>query len=161
SDQFGWSRLGSAAVVDGNGVLTEDENFTSRFSQTFEIPAGATALRFTIHSASFADDPNSPPDAFEVALLDACTGQPVGGVARGPTGTDALLNIPPAGTPSFGGQVTVPGVSAWGPAGSYDQPRTVVVDLSSVAPGTAVTLFFDLLGFGALGSRVVIDNVFV
>ena len=35
------------------------------------------------------------------------------------------------------------------------------MDLSGVMPGTAVTLYFDLLGFGTTTSRVVVDDVFL
>ena len=46
--------------------------------------------RFTINGAQFGLDASAPPDAFEVAILDALTGQPVAG--RAPlAGTDALL----------------------------------------------------------------------
>ena len=37
--------------------------------------------------------------------------------------------------------------------------RTISVDISSLQPGTEATLYFDLLGFGASDSRVIIDDV--
>ena len=40
-----------------------------------------------------------------------------------------------------------------------DRPRTVTVDISDLTPGTEATLYFDLLGFGDVDSRVVIDDV--
>src|SRR5262249_32974969 len=55
--------------------------------------------------------------------------------------------------------VAVAGLTGSGTVGNYATPQTVTVDLSGVAAGTAVTLYFDLLGFGALGSQVVIDDV--
>ncbi len=40
-----------------------------------------------------------------------------------------------------------------------DKSRTITVDISDLTPGTEATLFFDLLGFGDVDSRVVIDDV--
>ena len=119
SDQFGWHLLGGAAVTGGVGVLDEDSTFTSRLSQTFQVPAGATSLRFTFHTEGFAADATGPPDAFEVALLDAGTGQPAAGVIQDLTGTDALLNVQADGTTYFGSQVTIAGISASGAVGDY------------------------------------------
>ena len=148
-------------VAGGAGVLVEDPAYTSRFSQTFRIPAGTTSLGFTFHLEGFAPDPIGPPDAFEVALLDHCTGLPVVSTAQGLTETDALLNVQADGTTYFGNQVTVAGLSTSGSVGDYSQPHSVVVDLRDVTPDTVATLFFDLLGFGAVNSRVVIDDVFL
>ena len=38
-------------------------------------------------------------------------------------------------------------------------PIRVIISLEGLNPGQAASLYFDLLGFGALNSRVVIDNV--
>ena len=159
SDQYGWSTLGAASVTGGTGVLTEHESFTSRFSQTFTIPAGATGLRFTIQSLTFGDDPSGPPDAFEVALLDAHTGQSVLGTAQGLALTDALLNIQASGQTFVGSAVTVPGLGSSGDTLPWNAPVTVQIDLTGVTAGTTATLYFDLLGFGARNSTVIIDNV--
>jgi len=159
SSQFGWSTLGAAAVSGGVGVLTEDTRFNSRFSQTFNIPAGATVLSFTIQSADFISDPSGPPDAFEVALIDEHTGHSLLGVTQGLSASDAVLNIQTDGTTYLSSGVTVGEGSTSGVQQSYAQPVTVTVDLSGVTDDTTATLYFDLLGFGTRGSRVVIDNV--
>ncbi len=156
---FGWSTKGNAEVVGGTGVLTEDDRFNSRFSQSFTIPRGATSLSFTILSAAFADDPNGPPDAFEVALIDAHTGQSLVGMAQGLSLTDALLNSLAVGTSRFATTVTVGGSSTSGGVRQFGQPVTVVIDLTGITTDTDATIFFDLLGFGAQGSSVVIDDV--
>ncbi len=158
---YGWNTLGGAGVQNGTAVLTEDARFTSRFSQTFDIPAGAISLQFTIQSAAFDDDLSGPPDAFEVALLNDQTGQSLIGTAQGLSLTDALLNIQADRTTYFGGRVTVTGAPTSGALGDYTQPQTVVVDLSGITAHTTATLYFDLLGFGATSSQVVIDDVMI
>src|SRR5438309_7775165 len=42
---------------------------------------------------------------------------------------------------------------------SLQRPLTVAIDVSALVAGKAVSLYFDLLGFGARGSQVVLDNV--
>lgn len=51
------------------------------------------------------------------------------------------------------------GISASGDAAALDGSIEVLVDLSNVPAGTIATLYFDLLGFGAAGSTVVLDDV--
>src|SRR5262249_46872493 len=123
------------------------------------IPAGAESLRFTFRLEGLTAGPNSPPDAFEMALLDANTFQPIVGVLQDITGTDALLNVQPDGTAYFGSRVTVGGVATSGSIGDFSQTRTVVVSLAGVAPGTVATIYFDLLGFGDPNGRVILDDV--
>jgi Bacterial Ig domain len=48
----------------------------------------------------------------------------------------------------------LPRAESWGA-----EPRTVQIDVSTLTPGTIVTLYFDLLGFGAKDSSVTIDDV--
>jgi hypothetical protein len=155
------ARWAGANVENGTGVLNEDARFTSRFSQTFDIPAGAISLQFTIHSAAFGVDPSGPPDAFEAALLNDVTGQSLVGAAQGLSLTDAFLNIQSDAATYFGSRVTVGGASASGALGDYSQPQTVVVDLTGITANTTATLYFDLLGFGGMGSQVVIDDVLI
>jgi hypothetical protein len=158
---FGWSTTGAAAVVTGAGVLTEDSAYRSRFSQSLEIPAEATSIRFTIEGLELGTSSGSAPDAFEVALLDAHTGLPLVGPVAGVTSTDALLNVQADGTTYLAGGVTVGGDGVSGVIRSYDEPVTVVIDLSGLTVDTTATLYFDLLGFGLLDSTVTIDNVYL
>jgi len=162
--QFGWTTRGNTTVVGGQAVLSEDSVLLAGLSQTFTIPDNAEALRFTIVGANLGDDNTiNPPDAFEVALLDPDTGTDTGtallGTAAGLAGSDALLNIQPNGTVYFGPAVTVPGAGVSGDAMALNFPLTIAVDLTSLAAETPATLYFDLLGFGAVDSVVVIDNV--
>jgi PKD repeat protein/disulfide oxidoreductase YuzD len=56
--------------------------------------------------------------------------------------------------------VTLRGASGSGwVSGAEPNPRTVQIDVSTLTPGTVVTLYFDLLGFGAKTSSVTIDDV--
>jgi hypothetical protein len=139
--------------------LSEEERVITRFSQTFVIRGGATTLSFTIVSSHLLADEDGPPDAFEVALLDASTMLSAVGTAAGLNNTDALLNLQADGRQFFGTQVTVPDVAASGQSIEADGPLTVSIDISGIAAGTAVTLYFDLLGFGGTNSSVVVDDV--
>src|SRR6476620_9794360 len=100
-----------------------------------------------------------PPDAFEVALLDANTMGSLVGTAAGLSNTDALLNVQANGDVFFGPQATVSGASVSGQKLTGSFPLTVTVGLGGVAPGTMATLYFDLLGFGVTDSSVQLDDV--
>ena len=54
---------------------------------------------------------------------------------------------------------TVQGAAASGDSIDLRQPFTVTVDLSGVASGTVATLYFDLAGFGADDSSVVLTSL--
>src|SRR5262249_51220145 len=70
--QFGGTVHGAAAVANGSAVLGEDVAEQTGFAQVFVIPAGTTALRFTLTGLDLrANGTDSSPDAFEAALLDA------------------------------------------------------------------------------------------
>jgi hypothetical protein len=73
--------------------------------------------------------------------------------------TDALFNLQSDGTVYFAPGVTVSGATASGQMIDLGQPIFVSIDLTSLAADTVATLYFDLLGFGELGSRVTIDDV--
>ena len=155
---FGWATRGSPAVQNGRVVLFEDPRLTSDLSQTFVVPAGAVALAFDLVDADFDAPGNGPVDAFEVALLDAGTLAPVSGIT-GLTRTDALLNIQATGRIYAGAGVSLQGVTGDTLPADVTSPIRVEIDLAGVDPGRVVSLYFDLLGFGDLGSSVIIDNV--
>ena len=159
SPEFGWSTNGAAAVVDGQAVIDEDGLRQSGFSQTFVIPVGATALRFTIAQAALEIDPSSPPDAFEVALLDTESGQSLVGVVDGLSATDALLNLQATGALFVGADTHVPGAGASGDLYALTGPTVVLVELAPELAGRMATLYFDLLGFASIRSRVTLDDV--
>ena len=147
---FGWETLGGASVQSGHGVLTEDPSHESRFDQTLTAPAGATSLVFAIDSTHFDVPGVGPQDAFEVALLDPQSMQPLGGTT-GVSNTDALLSLQADGTVLHAGSVKLTALN-----GGATQ---VTIDLGNVSAGEALKLYFDLLGFGATGSRVAVSDV--
>jgi len=156
--QFGWTERGSVAVANNRGVLSENPNVFSELSQTFAVPADATALRFTVYS-QFSPNGIGPPDAFEAALLNANTGVSVVSAPTGLTETDSYFNLQTSGQTFFSPETQVVGVSTSGDTATAGSPLVVTVSLAGVAVGTEVTLDLDLLGFGPAGSTVEIANV--
>ena len=155
---FGWTPRGSVMVANNQGVLSENPNVFSELSQSFIIPANATALRFTVYS-QFCPNPIGPPDAFEAALLNANTGI---SVVNGPTNlaqTDAFFNLQSSDQTFFSPETQVAGVANSGNTAPAGGPLVVTLSLAGVAPGTAVTLDLDLLSFGPICSQVEIANV--
>ncbi len=156
---FGWNARGNTFVdAAGRAVLGEGGTLVAGLSQTFTLPAGARHLRFTLSSAAFLANPSGPPDAFEVALLDAVSLAPVAGVAPAFAGSDALLNIQASGQASFAAGILLDGKAPGGTI-SLQQPHLVDIDLFGIAAGSQLTVYFDMLGFGADGSSVTIDDV--
>ena len=172
NNNLGWQNRGDSIIDNGQAVLTEDSPFLSNFTQTFTVPEDANNLQFTLveiglgsENASSAPPASSaspafptPPDSFEVALLDPLTLTPLVNTDIGLTETDALLNIQNDGTTYFSNNVRISGVNT-GEIIDYTQSRTISIDISHLAAGTEATLYFDLLGFGAIDSRIVIDDV--
>jgi PKD repeat protein len=158
---FGWSLRSDAYVQDGVAVLDEGRALLTNMSQIFIIPDGAIRLRFTLPSVVLGTSERSPPDAFEVALLNADTMASLVGIAEGLNNTDAFLNIQHSGQAWFGPGASIAGLAASGDTLSLNEPVTVELDISGVPPGTIVRLYFDLLGFGDLDSQVIVDNVFI
>jgi len=175
---FGWAVNGACGVEHGRAVLGEGGRYFSGLSQTFIVPDGAQTLLFTIVqtfivpdgaqtllftivTAELGTSERSPPDAFEVALLNADTMTSLAGTADGLSFTDAFLNIQPSGQTYFASQVVVPGLSASGETLALTGPIAIEIDLTGVPAGTVATLYFDLLGFGENDSQVVVDNVLI
>jgi RHS repeat-associated protein len=126
------------------------------FMQSFLLPVGARELTFTLN-VHFDPAGNGPQDAFEVALLDATTkASLLGGI--GLTQTDAAANLEADGSVYQTAGVQISGLSN-GRLPSVSGPLTATISLAGVAAGQAVSLYFDLLGFGASGSVVTIDDV--
>ncbi|HND55997.1 MAG TPA: Ig-like domain-containing protein, partial [Pirellulaceae bacterium] len=127
--------------------------------QVFVLPPTPQQLTFTLSGFDLHATDGAPPDAFEVSLLDAETGHSFMAQAGGLATGDALLNIQPDGRVYFATGVTVPGASVSGDVASLSFPLTVTVDLHGVAGGSRAALTFDLAGFGARDSSVVLDSV--
>ena len=158
SANYGWKTLGSALSPAGIGALKEDPLYNSRFMQMIKVPETATGLRFTL-TADFANNPGTVGDAFEFAMLDVHTGKPLLGTPAGLTGTDAMLSLQSDGSLMAAPAVSAPSGSANGMTLQSGVATTFTVDLTSVRPGTIAAIYFDLLGFGELGTVIRIDDV--
>ncbi len=152
---FGWTERGQVTVASGAATLQEGGQVSTALTQPFFVPSGVTTLRFTIVSAALGTAANQPPDAFEAALLDAHSLQPLTQTAAGLGNTDAFLNVQSDGTVFSSPQVTIVNT------GQNTGSRVIELDISGVAPGTLAVLSFDLLGFGAAGSQVTLDDILV
>jgi VCBS repeat-containing protein len=155
---FGWTLTGSSVVDNGILTLNEDANVTSQVTQTFALPTNAQTLRFTLSGSHF-DTPNGgPSDAFEFALLGNTMQSLVG--TTGLTMNDAALNIQADGTVYASNRVQIQGL---GDNAKLDdgETLTISINLTGLAASSVANAYFDLIGFGALGSHVVIDNVLI
>jgi hypothetical protein len=152
--QFGWQTRGDSTIVAEQAILREDSPFLSNFSQTFTIPEGAKILQFTIANTQLGPNSQFIPDAFEAALLDAQTLNPL--VAPALSLSDSFLNRQPQLLTYKSENVKVSGK-----INSPTNAQTVYVDISHLTPGTEAILFFDLLGFGEKDSYVIIDDVLI
>jgi VCBS repeat-containing protein len=147
-----WATTGDVTIGSGSATLSESTTTQTRMNQVFVVGATDRFLRFTLTDADLQNPGNGPQDAFEVALLDASTGQSLEApIAL--SNTDDFLNLQGDGS-SFQSS----GVTSFANA---DGSRTYLVDLRGIAAGTAVNLSFDLIGFGAKGSQVTVRDLHV
>jgi large repetitive protein len=144
TNTFAWDTWGASAVENAQAVLTEDSPFQSNFTQTFTVPEADKTIQFKLVETELGADELAPPDAFEVALLDAKTNESLTSDTD-LTQTDSLLNIQPDGTAHFSDQVRIGGAIS-GEIINLDKSRTVTVDIADLTPGTEATLYFDLIG---------------
>jgi hypothetical protein len=156
-----WYTRGDSHILNGQAILSEDSPYLSHLSQTFVIPQGAKALQFTLVNTDLKTNNTAlaPNDAFEIALLNHNTNTSVLPTLSGLSNTDALLNIQTNGQTYFSNAITLVGATTSGTTLDLKNPRTVQIDVSTLTPGTVVTLYFDLLGFGAQASTITIDDV--
>jgi PKD domain/Bacterial Ig domain len=153
-----WNTAGATNIINGTATLTEQSQKLSELTQAFIIPTGAKTLQFTIKDNHLVGELGStgvggnkaPDDAFEVALLDTNTFNPLAGTI-GLTHSDSLLNIQVNGTIHKSDKVTITALG--------NNSSIVTIDLTQVTPTTQATLYFNLLGFGARTSTVTIDDV--
>jgi DNA/RNA endonuclease G (NUC1) len=148
-----WNTTGATNIINGSATLTEQSQKLSELTQAFIIPTGAKTLQFTIKDNHLitGDTTKTANDAFEVALLDTNTYNPLAGTSIGLTNTDSLLNIQANGTIHKSDKVTITALT--------NNSSIVTIDLTQVTPTTQATLYFNLLGFGARTSTVTIDDV--
>jgi VCBS repeat-containing protein len=148
----GWTTSGDVTVSNGSAVLDESSNSQSRINQVFTVNASDRFLRFTVSGINLQNPGNGPQDAFEVALLDASTGQSLEApIAL--SNTDDFLNLQGDGSSYMSSGVSF--------VTNADGSRTYLVDLAGIAANTAVNLSFDLIGFGDAGSHVTVSDVHV
>jgi hypothetical protein len=153
-----WSVAGSVRIDGTRLTLDEGDVFNTRASRLFVAPTGARALSFKILDADFDAVGATPQDAFEVALLDPDTMDSLLG-SVGLTETDALLNAQADGSLYRSAGVTLTNMIGGALPSDIVDPVVVTIDLSGIDVSGGVALYFDLLGFGDLGSRIVIDDV--
>jgi hypothetical protein len=158
----GWRIFGDVRWRAGGDVtLAEDpDRLFTDLSQTFVVPVGAGSIRFTLVHALLQDAGGTMGDAFEVALLDAFTGDSLLGAAL--SQSDALLNLQPDGRLFMAPAVSIVGRDDFASGDVLDTSAPVVFEISldGVAAGTMAGMFFDLAGFGDdHSSEVTIDEV--
>jgi PKD domain/Bacterial Ig domain len=148
-----WNTAGATNIINGSATLTEQSQKLSELTQAFIIPTGAKTLQFTIKDNHLiaGDTTKTANDAFEVALLDTNTFNPLAGTSIGLNHTDSLLNIQANGTIHKSDKVTITALG--------NNSSIVTIDLTQITPSTQATLYFNLLGFGARTSTVTIDDV--
>jgi DNA/RNA endonuclease G (NUC1)/PKD repeat protein len=148
-----WNTAGATNIINGTATLTEQSQKLSELTQAFIIPTGAKTLQFTITDNHLipGDTTKTANDAFEVALLDTNTFNPLAGTSIGLNHTDSLLNIQANGTIHKSDKVTITALA--------NNSSIVTIDLTQVTPTTQATLYFNLLGFGARTSTITIDDV--
>jgi PKD repeat protein len=148
-----WNTTGATNIINGSATLTEQSQKLSELTQAFIIPTGAKTLQFTITDNHLVtgDTSKTANDAFEVALLDTNTFNPLAGTSIGLNHTDSLLNIQANGTIHKSDKVTITALG--------NNSSIVTIDLTQITPSTQATLYFNLLGFGARTSTVTIDDV--
>jgi PKD repeat protein len=148
-----WNTTGATNIINGTATLTEQSQKLSELTQAFIIPTGAKTLQFTIKDNHLVtgDTTKTANDAFEVALLDTNTFNPLAGISIGLNHTDSLLNIQANGTIHKSDKVTITALG--------NNSSIVTIDLTQITPTTQATLYFNLLGFGARTSTVTIDDV--
>ncbi len=135
----GWNLTGDVALAGNAAVLRESATDQTRLNQVFTLNPGDRFLRFTLDGINLDDVNGAPDDAFEVALIDANTNQSLLS-SDGLTHSDAAINLQ-----ADGGQHLATEVSY---TDNADGSRTYLLDLSGITSGTAVSLSFDLIGFG-------------
>ncbi|RYD78998.1 MAG: hypothetical protein EOP84_13600, partial [Verrucomicrobiaceae bacterium] len=154
----GWSGTGDVTVQNGTVKLGE-LNGGAGLSYSFIVPAGAQYLSFIVPDLGFTQNGPNPPDAFEVALRDAQTGASLLGLPSGLNGTDAFLNLQNNGRIYLSSGVTVVGRDLSAGSVALNRALPVLVDISTLVPGTVATLSFDLLSFGPTTSSLSLDKV--
>ncbi|MGX9354809.1 putative Ig domain-containing protein [Roseobacteraceae bacterium S113] len=150
--ETGWTTSGEVNFQNGVAELGEASAQMAGLSQAFELPAEATAVQVFLSDVTLSAAQSGAPDAFEIGLFDAATGQAVLPAIVDLPGTDAALNIQADGAQHLSAGV---GVLAGAGGGFF-----VTLDLTALATrpdGLILTL--DLIGLGSDNSSVTVDSV--
>jgi RHS repeat-associated protein len=130
--QTGGSAAGQGSVVadHGDAVLREGDSFTVSLERSFTIPQAPSALTFD-YAALNLDPvrPNTMPDAFEAAFVDANGRSLVQTISPG---KDAFFNITDGQSPDLAAGTTLEG-------------QMVTVNLAGLPPGSSGRLIFRLV----------------
>ncbi|WEI17185.1 tandem-95 repeat protein [Acinetobacter proteolyticus] len=146
----GWKVLGEILQNQDEITLNETKQQHSSLSQAFKLGAQDHVLTFTVKDQHLTDYNNGPDDAFEVALLDAKTGEALFKV-NDLSQSDALFNLQ-----ANGQNYLAQGIER---VINSDGSQTFFINLDQALVGREVLLSFDLLGFGAADSSVTLSNI--
>ncbi len=158
---FGWSLSGAAYIDQQSGMMPEADDYYTGFSQSVSIPANGNLLRFTIVSINWDSNLDMPPDAFQVALLNADDNTSWVDPMANFSESDAFINLQPDGRIYFAPQLYLldyPDLIS-GAAVTLDTPLVVTLDISGIPADTVATLCFDLVSFAGGNTQIVIDDV--
>ncbi len=179
TDTTGWQTNGNVEF-DGAGQASLGESATaqSHLAQGFTINPGDRTLSFTVENDLQTNGGNplpnplplagegangaasgsgwGPSDAFEVALLNANTGEALTGT-DGLTQSDALLNIQTDGTEHTA--TSVHKVKNADGSTTYHIDLEQALNAGDLITGTPALLSFDLIGFGGQQSQVTLRDI--
>ncbi len=155
-----WQTIGNVAFSDGTATISEDVGMISDLSQTFVVPAGLRSISFTLGGVSMDVSGDFPAEAFEAAILRANDSDSVSGEMVGMNGGDAAFNFQANGSVDFANGVTVSGANTSGDVIDVNREDIrVTLPIPDSMTGEAVTLYFDLIGFGADQSSITLSDV--
>jgi hypothetical protein len=138
----GSSANAGTVVRDAGGfTLREGDSFRTAVSETFMVPGNPGKLTFSYDHLAFDSSDDSMKDALEISLLNPATNEPLAPAFA--AGRDAFLNISEGVGMAVGAGVTTQSTA---PAGTdANSARSVSVDISQLAPGTAAKLIVRLI----------------
>ncbi|MGB7323492.1 MAG: putative Ig domain-containing protein, partial [Rubripirellula sp.] len=155
-----WNSIGSVSVADGTATISEDVGMISDLSQTFVVPVGLRSVSFTLGGVSMDVAGTHPSEAFEAAILRAVETTSVAGEMVGMAGGDAAFNLQADGSVRYASGVVVSGASASGDVIDVNREDIrITLPVPESATGEAVTLYFDLIGFGDEASSITVSDV--
>ena len=148
-----WQQTGTVLPEHNAVWLHENTHAHTRLAQAFKLNSSNRVLNFTLSGQMLSDNQGTQAgDAFEVALLDAQTGQSL--FQNTLADSDSALNIQADGKESV--------AQAIKRIYHRDGSRSYHLDLSAYIHqhhNPEVWLSFDLLGFGEVDSKIRISDI--